>query len=95
MAKNLQSKLSPRDEIRIFDIDKDAVSNLAKEMGQSQTGGAKVAIVDSARDASTEAVRWLFHVDLVFRRFKYVTGNAYSPVLAGWCVFLWSSFQTS
>ncbi|KAL0930652.1 3-hydroxyisobutyrate dehydrogenase [Colletotrichum truncatum] len=55
MAKNLQSKLSPKDEIRIFDINKDAVANLAKEMEQSQTGGAKVAIVDSARDASTEA----------------------------------------
>ncbi|OHF00425.1 3-hydroxyisobutyrate dehydrogenase [Colletotrichum orchidophilum] len=55
MAKNLQSKLSPKDEIRIFDINKDAVSNLAKEMDQSQTGGAKVAIVGTARDASIEA----------------------------------------
>ncbi|KAF6805018.1 3-hydroxyisobutyrate dehydrogenase [Colletotrichum sojae] len=55
MAKNLQSKLSPKDEIRIFDINKEAVANLAREMEQSQTGGAKVAVVDSARDASTEA----------------------------------------
>ncbi|KAF6834558.1 3-hydroxyisobutyrate dehydrogenase [Colletotrichum plurivorum] len=55
MAKNLQSKLSPKDEIRIFDINKEAVSNLAREMEQSQTGGAKVAVVSSARDASTEA----------------------------------------
>ncbi|KAF6829963.1 3-hydroxyisobutyrate dehydrogenase [Colletotrichum musicola] len=64
MAKNLQSKLSPKDEIRIFDIDKEAVSNLAREMEQSQTGGAKVAVVDSARDASTEAVRSLIHSQL-------------------------------
>lgn len=56
MAKNLQSKLSPKDEIRIFDINKDAVSNLAKEIDQSQTGGAKVDVVDTARDASIEAV---------------------------------------
>ncbi|KAF9874602.1 apses transcription [Colletotrichum karsti] len=55
MAKNLQSRLSPKDDIRIFDINKEAVSNLAKEMEQSQTGGAKVAVVDSAKDASTEA----------------------------------------
>ncbi|KAK1707790.1 3-hydroxyisobutyrate dehydrogenase [Colletotrichum lupini] len=55
MAKNLQSKLSPKDEIRIFDINKDAVSNMAKEMDQSQAGGAKVAVVDTARDASIEA----------------------------------------
>ncbi|GJC78575.1 putative 3-hydroxyisobutyrate dehydrogenase, mitochondrial [Colletotrichum liriopes] len=55
MAKNLQSKLSPKDEIRIFDINKAAVANLAREMGQSQTGGAKVAVVETARDASTDA----------------------------------------
>lgn len=65
MAKNLQSKLSPKDEIRIFDINKDAVSNLAKEMDQSQAGGAKVAAVDTARDASIEAVSYrasFFHL---------------------------------
>ncbi|GKT61442.1 3-hydroxyisobutyrate dehydrogenase [Colletotrichum tofieldiae] len=55
MAKNLQSKLSPKDEIRIFDINKAAVANLAREMGQSQTGGAKVAVAETARDASIEA----------------------------------------
>ncbi|KAK1993640.1 3-hydroxyisobutyrate dehydrogenase [Colletotrichum falcatum] len=55
MAKNLQSKLSPKDEIRIFDINKAAVSNLAEDMEQSQAGGAKVAVVGTARDASTDA----------------------------------------
>ncbi|WQF85562.1 Putative 6-phosphogluconate dehydrogenase, NADP-binding, 6-phosphogluconate dehydrogenase, domain 2 [Colletotrichum destructivum] len=55
MAKNLQAKLSPADEIRIFDINKTAVANLAKEMGQSQVSGAKVAVVETARDAATEA----------------------------------------
>ncbi|KAK1570261.1 3-hydroxyisobutyrate dehydrogenase [Colletotrichum navitas] len=55
MAKNLRSKLSPEDEIRIFDINKAAVSNLAEEMEQSQAGGAKIAVVGTARDASTDA----------------------------------------
>jgi len=55
MAKNLRSKLSPKDEIRIFDINKAAVSNLAEEMEQSQAGGAKIAVVGTARDASTDA----------------------------------------
>ncbi|KAJ0162010.1 putative 3-hydroxyisobutyrate dehydrogenase, mitochondrial [Colletotrichum tanaceti] len=55
MAKNLRAKLSPADEIRIFDINKTAVANLAKEMGQSQVSGAKVAVVETARDAAIEA----------------------------------------
>ncbi|TDZ24602.1 putative 3-hydroxyisobutyrate dehydrogenase [Colletotrichum orbiculare MAFF 240422] len=55
MAKNLQTKLGPKDEIRLFDINKEAVSNLAKEMTRSQTGGAKVTVVENARDTATEA----------------------------------------
>jgi 3-hydroxyisobutyrate/3-hydroxypropionate dehydrogenase len=57
MAKNLQSKLSPNDSIRIFDINKDAVQKLAKEMTSAETGGAIVEVAESAFDASNQAVR--------------------------------------
>ncbi|OLN87384.1 putative 3-hydroxyisobutyrate dehydrogenase, mitochondrial 2 [Colletotrichum chlorophyti] len=64
MAKNLQSKLSPKDEIRIFDINKEAVANLAREMGESQTGGARIGVVGSARDASAESRHTLHDTNL-------------------------------
>jgi len=56
MAKNLQSKLTPKDSIRIFDINKAAVQSLAGETARSKTGGATVHISESALDATGEAV---------------------------------------
>ncbi|KAJ8120700.1 hypothetical protein O1611_g10298 [Lasiodiplodia mahajangana] len=57
MAKNLQSKLSPSDSVRLFDINKDAMHRLAEDMRASQAGGAGVELADNvaetARDADT------------------------------------------
>lgn len=56
MAQNLQAKLSPSDNLRIFDINREAVQKLAGEMAASQAGGASVELAESAADASMEAV---------------------------------------
>lgn len=56
MAKNLQSKLSPSDTIRLFDINKGAMDKLSREMEASSPGGAVVALAESALDASNQAV---------------------------------------
>jgi hypothetical protein len=55
MAKNLQSKLGSKDRVWIFDINKEAMQNLAKEM-QVSSSGASVELAESAADASKEAV---------------------------------------
>jgi len=55
MARNLQSKLSPSDNVRIFDINRGAAEKLAQEMKTQQAGGAAVQIADSAADAAVEA----------------------------------------
>lgn len=57
MAKNLQAKLSPKDSLSLFDINREAVQKLADEMGSAQAGGASVALAPSAADASKDAVR--------------------------------------
>lgn len=59
MAKNLQSKLSPSDTIRLFDINRDAMQRLAGEMKAPSTteseGGAAVELAESGEAASTGA----------------------------------------
>ncbi|KAI2467175.1 putative 3-hydroxyisobutyrate dehydrogenase G6G8.5 [Annulohypoxylon bovei var. microspora] len=54
MAKNLQSKLSPADSVRLFDINSDATSRLAEEMKASQTGST-VEVSRNAYDAARES----------------------------------------
>lgn len=56
MAKNLQSKLSPRDRVRLFDINTAAAEQLAHEMETSQAGGAAVELAKTAADAAKESV---------------------------------------
>lgn len=56
MAKNLQSKLSPRDTVRLFDINKSAAEQLAQEMRASKAGGAAVELAESAADAARHSV---------------------------------------
>lgn len=56
MARNLQSKLTPADSIRIFDINKDAAQKLAAEMLASKAGGATVEVVDDVKHAARDAV---------------------------------------
>lgn len=58
MARNLQSKLSPSDTVRLFDINTDAMEKLAQEMRASKAGGATVRIAETAADAAREAVRF-------------------------------------
>ncbi|KAI0413762.1 NAD binding domain of 6-phosphogluconate dehydrogenase-domain-containing protein [Xylaria grammica] len=55
MAKNLQSKLSPSDSVHLFDINKDAMHRLAKDMRASQAGGALVELAGSVAEAAREA----------------------------------------
>ncbi|KAI0442573.1 NAD binding domain of 6-phosphogluconate dehydrogenase-domain-containing protein [Xylaria telfairii] len=55
MAKNLQSKLSPADSVRLFDINKDAMHKLAEDMRASQAGGAVVEIAENVGEAAKEA----------------------------------------
>ncbi|ORY65144.1 putative 3-hydroxyisobutyrate dehydrogenase G6G8.5 [Pseudomassariella vexata] len=55
MAKNLQSKLTPSDSIRIFDINKDAARRLAEDMRTSQAGGAAVELVQSNFEAAKDS----------------------------------------
>lgn len=56
MARNLQSKLSPNDRVRLFDINTAAAEQLAHEMKTSQAGGAAVELAKSAADAAKESV---------------------------------------
>lgn len=56
MAKNLQAKLSPKDNVSLFDINREIMQKLAGEMEAAQTGGASVALAPSAADASKNAV---------------------------------------
>lgn len=56
MAKNLQSKLSPADSVRLFDINKDAMYKLAEDMRASQAGGAVVELAENVAEAAKEAV---------------------------------------
>lgn len=55
MARNLQSKLSPSDSIRLFDINTASAERLAKEM-HAQTGGAGASISSSVQEAAQDAV---------------------------------------
>ncbi|TLS27738.1 hypothetical protein PpBr36_01202 [Pyricularia pennisetigena] len=59
MAKNLQSKLSPTDTVRLYDINRDAMQRLAGEMKTSSrtetTGGAVVELAESGEAASAGA----------------------------------------
>ncbi|KAI0460138.1 NAD binding domain of 6-phosphogluconate dehydrogenase-domain-containing protein [Xylaria acuta] len=55
MAKNLQSKLSPSDSVRLFDINKDAMYRLAEDMRTSQAGGAVVELAENVAEAAREA----------------------------------------
>lgn len=65
MAKNLQAKLSSKDSLSLFDINRDAVQNLAGEMETAQARGASVALAPSAADASKDAVRTLYYASLL------------------------------
>lgn len=56
MARNLQSKLSPTDSVRIFDLNKGAMEKLAQEMKASQAGGASVELATNTADAARDAV---------------------------------------
>lgn len=56
MARNLQSKLSPSDTVRLYDINREAVERLAQEMRAQKAGGAAVRLAESAADATKEAV---------------------------------------
>ncbi|KAI6359164.1 hypothetical protein MCOR25_007136 [Pyricularia grisea] len=59
MAKNLQSKLSPSDTVRLYDINRDAMQRLAGEMKTSSktdtTRGAAVELAESGEAASAGA----------------------------------------
>jgi 3-hydroxyisobutyrate dehydrogenase len=56
MARNLQSKLSPSDTVRIYDINKEAMEKLGQEMRAQKAGGAAVHLAETAADAAKEAV---------------------------------------
>ncbi|KAI1336588.1 NAD binding domain of 6-phosphogluconate dehydrogenase-domain-containing protein [Xylariaceae sp. FL0016] len=55
MAKNLQAKLPPSDSVSLFDINKDAMNRLAKEMRASQAGGAVIELADNVSHAAKYA----------------------------------------
>ncbi|KAM7188168.1 NAD binding domain of 6-phosphogluconate dehydrogenase domain containing protein [Naviculisporaceae sp. PSN 640] len=55
MARNLQSKLPPSDNVRLYDINSAAAEKLAQEMKTQQAGGAKVEVAESAAVASRDA----------------------------------------
>lgn len=57
MAKNLQAKLLPTDNLSLFDINRQAVERLAEEIKSASTEGASVALAPSVADASRDAVR--------------------------------------
>ncbi|KAK0636646.1 3-hydroxyisobutyrate dehydrogenase-like protein [Bombardia bombarda] len=54
MARNLQAKLAPSDNVRLFDINKGATEKLAAEMKSQQVGGAAFQVSESAADASKD-----------------------------------------
>lgn len=56
MAKNLQAKLSAKDSIGLFDINRETAQKLAAEMTSTQSGGASVTLASSIADASRDAV---------------------------------------
>ena len=58
MAKNLQSKLSPNDSIRVFDLNKDSVSRLGDE-AKAAAGGAVFEVARTAGEAAKDAVSCL------------------------------------
>lgn len=55
MAKNLQSKLSIRDKITVFDINEDAVERFASDIKDSKPGGATISIASSSSEAAKTA----------------------------------------
>ncbi|OTB06254.1 hypothetical protein M426DRAFT_318998 [Hypoxylon sp. CI-4A] len=55
MAKNLQSKLSPTDSVKLFDINGDAVKRLSEEMVASHLGGATVKVARNVNDAAKDS----------------------------------------
>lgn len=55
MARNLQAKLHPTDNVRLFDINTAAAEKLAHEM-IGQAGGARAHVSESAASASQHAV---------------------------------------
>lgn len=55
MARNLQAKLPPTDNIRLFDINTAAAEKLAHEM-KGQAAGARAHVSESAASASQYAV---------------------------------------
>lgn len=57
MAKNLQAKLLPTDNLSLFDINRQAVERLAEEIKSASTEGASVALAPSVADASRDTVR--------------------------------------
>ena len=56
MAKNLQAKLSAKDKITVFDINKDAMECFASDMKDGKPGGAAVSIASSSSEAAKTAV---------------------------------------
>ena len=56
MAKNLQSKLSVRDKITVFDINEDAMERFASDIKDSKPGGATISIASSSSEAAKTAV---------------------------------------
>ncbi len=56
MARNLQSKLSSNDSLRLFDLNTAAAQKLAQEMRAQRAGGATVEVSSSAAEAAKEAV---------------------------------------
>lgn len=69
MAKNLQAKLLPTDSLSLFDINREAMQQLAGEMETTSTEGASVALAPSAADASQDAVCMLSLFALSFSCF--------------------------
>jgi 3-hydroxyisobutyrate/3-hydroxypropionate dehydrogenase len=61
MAKNLQSKLSPSDSVRLFDINKDAMHRLAEDMRTSQAGGAVIELAENIAEVAKDAVGITFY----------------------------------
>lgn len=56
MAKNLQSKLSPSDSVILFDINKTAMNELAKDIRTSQPEGAVIELAENVVEVARNAV---------------------------------------
>lgn len=69
MARNLQSKLSPGDNVRLFDTYQAASEKLAQEMKTQQAGGAQPQVAESAAAASSDAVRFRLLLSHIFTNF--------------------------